>query len=229
MILKRITTIVVALSISLITGLIFTFKSIPTFSTSSVCTVVVDAGHGEPDGGAVGVNGTLEKDINLSIALKIQEILENRGIKVIMTRTDDNSICEPNAQTLHEKKVSDMHKREEIINNSRANLFISIHMNSFTDTVSSGLHVFYSRNHPEAEPLAREIQDAISKITGAKAHAVKTASDTLYLMKKPVPPAILIECGFLSNPQEEKLLNDELYQSKIAFAISNAIIKEYSN
>ncbi len=195
---------------------------------TSVCTVVVDAGHGEPDGGAIGVNGTLEKDINLSIALKIQEILENRGIKVIMTRADDNSICDTNAETLHEKKVSDMHKRESIMNNSNADLFISIHMNSFTDSSSSGLHVFYSRNHPEIEPLAVTIQDSISKITGAKAHSVKTASNSLYLMKKPVPPAILVECGFISNPQEEMLLNDELYQSKIAFAIANAIIDEYA-
>ncbi len=208
--------------------LIFTTKTAPTFSVAPLCTVVVDAGHGEPDGGAVGVNGTLEKDINLSIAIKIQEILESRGVKVIMTRTDDNSIHSSDAQTLHEKKVSDMHKRESIINNSGADLFLSIHMNSFTDTSASGLHVFYSRNHPEAENLAVSIQDELTNITHAKAHTVKTASETLYLMKSPVPPAILVECGFLSNPQEEELLNDELYQSKIAFAIANAIIDKYA-
>lgn len=208
--------------------LIFTAKTAPTFSVAPLCTVVVDAGHGEPDGGAVGVNGTLEKDINLSIAIKIQEILESRGVKVIMTRTDDNSIHSSDAQTLHEKKVSDMHKRESIINNSGADLFLSIHMNSFTDTSASGLHVFYSRNHPEAENLAVSIQDELTNITHAKAHTVKTASETLYLMKNPVPPAILVECGFLSNPQEEELLNDELYQSKIAFAIANAIIDKYA-
>lgn len=223
-------TIPISLASIFLLSVVLTFntKSVPALSIVPTYTVVVDAGHGEPDGGAIGVNGTLEKDINLSIALKVQEILENRNIKVIMTRTDDNSISDPDMNTIHEKKVSDMHNRERIMNTSDADLFISIHMNSFTDTVSSGLHVFYSRNHPEAEPLASSIQNAISKITGAKTHAVKTASDTLYLMKKPVPPAILIECGFLSNPQEEELLNDELYQSKIAFAIANAIIDKYS-
>lgn len=212
------------ISIALLLG---SYKSsISVFSTNTPYWVVLDAGHGEPDGGAVGVNGTLEKDLNLAITLKVQEILESNGIKVIMTRTDDNSICDSDAQTLHEKKVSDMHNRENIINNSNADLFVSIHMNSFTSPSSSGLHVFYSRNHPEAEPIAVAIQDSMAKITGAKTHAVKTASDTLYLMKKPVPPSILVECGFLSNPQEEALLNDDLYQSKIAFAIAQVIITQ---
>ncbi len=207
-------------------SLYFLSNTASVFSPISPYTVVLDAGHGEPDGGAIGVNGTLEKDINLAITLKVQEILESNGIKVIMTRSDNNSIYDTDAKTLHEKKVSDMHKRENIINNSNADLFISIHMNSFTDSTSSGLHVFYSRNHPEAEIIACAVQDAIAKITGAKTHTVKTASDTLYLMKNPTPPAILVECGFLSNPQEEELLNDELYQSKIAFAIAQAVIKQ---
>lgn len=205
---------------------VFMTGSISVFSDNSPYCVVLDAGHGEPDGGAVGVNGTLEKDINLAITLKIREILENRGIKVILTRTDDNGIYDSDAKTLHEKKVSDMHKREYIINNSDADLFVSIHMNSFTSPDSCGLHVFYPRNHPEAEALALSVQDSIAKLTGAETHSVKTASDTLYLMKNPVPPAILVECGFLSNPQEEVLLNDDLYQSKIAFAIAQAIICE---
>ena len=199
-------------------------KSIPTFSGSKPYTVVVDAGHGAPDGGAVGANGTIEKDINLQIALKLQEILENRGIRVIMTRTDDNSICDKNAKTLHEMKVSDMKNRLEIINKSGADLFLSIHMNSFSKPSSAGLHVFYSRNHPEIAETAGLIQDSISKVTGAQTHAVKAASDTLYLMKNPTPPAILVECGFISNPEEEKLLNDDNYQSKIAFSIANAVI-----
>lgn len=199
-------------------------KSIPTFSGNKPYTVVVDAGHGAPDGGAVGANGTIEKDINLQIALKLQEILESRGIRVIMTRADDNSICDESAKTLHEMKVSDMKNRLEIINKSGADLFLSIHMNSFSKPSSVGLHVFYSRNHPEISETAGLIQDSISKITGAKIHAVKAASDTLYLMKNPTPPAILVECGFISNPEEEKLLNDDNYQSKIAFSIANAVI-----
>lgn len=215
----------IILSLTVAFVITLSIRVMPTFSQATPYTVVLDAGHGEPDGGAIGVGGTIEKDINLKITLKLQEILENRGIRVIMTRSDDNSICDKKAKTLHEKKVSDMHNRRNIINNSDADLFISIHMNSFSDTKSGGLHVFYARNHPEAEPLASLIQDSIAELTDAKTHAVKTASDTLYLMKNPTPPAILIECGFISNPDEEKLLNTDEYQSKIAFSIANAIIK----
>ena len=222
--LKKKSVALVCLSFAAAIAVMISLRAVPTISFNKPYTVVVDAGHGEPDGGAVGINGTIEKDINLQIALKLREVLENRGVHVIMTRTDDNSICDNSARTLHEKKVSDMHNRLEIINTSGADLFLSIHMNSFSDPKSGGLHVFYSRNHPEAEETATLIQESIAELTGAKTHAVKTASDTLFLMKNPIPPAILIECGFISNPEEEKLLNDDNYQSKIAFSIANAVI-----
>lgn len=222
--LKKKSVALVCLSFAAAIAVMISLRAVPTISFNKPYTVVVDAGHGEPDGGAVGINGTIEKDINLQIALKLREVLENRGVRVIMTRTDDNSICDNSARTLHEKKVSDMHNRLEIINTSGADLFLSIHMNSFSDPKSGGLHVFYSRNHPEAEETATLIQESIAELTGAKTHAVKTASDTLFLMKNPIPPAILIECGFISNPEEEKLLNDDNYQSKIAFSIANAVI-----
>ncbi len=221
--LRKKSLLIMLLSAFMAVSLIISLRTIPAFSTDTPYTVVLDAGHGEPDGGAIGVGGTIEKDINLKITLKLQEILESRGIRVILTRADDNSICDKSAETLHEKKVSDMHNRREIINNSNADLFISIHMNSFSDAASSGLHVFYSRNHPEVQELANAIQEEISALTGAKTHAVKTASDSLYLMKNPTPPSVLVECGFISNPTEEKLLNTDQYQSKIAFAIANAI------
>ena len=222
--LKKKSVALVCLSFAAAIAVMISLRAVPTISFNKPYTVVVDAGHGEPDGGSVGINGTIEKDINLQIALKLREVLENRGVRVIMTRTDDNSICDNSARTLHEKKVSDMHNRLEIINTSGADLFLSIHMNSFSDPKSGGLHVFYSRNHPEAEETATLIQESIAELTGAKTHAVKTASDTLFLMKNPIPPAILIECGFISNPEEEKLLNDDNYQSKIAFSIANAVI-----
>ena len=207
------------------TTVFFLHKSegLPSFSVKNRFCVVLDAGHGSPDGGAVGVNGTQEKDINLDVVLKLREILESRGLKVILTRESDSGIFDSNAETIHEKKISDMKRRLDIINNSNADLFISVHMNSFTDSISNGLHVFYSRNHPQAEETAIRIQEKISALTGAKTHAVKTASESLYLMKNPVPPSILVECGFLSNPQEETLLNDENYRAKIAFAIAEAI------
>lgn len=222
--LKKKSAALICFSFALAIAVMISLRAVPTISFNKPYTVVVDAGHGEPDGGAVGVNGTIEKDINLEISLKLQEVLEKRGVRVIMTRKDDNSICDSSAKTLHEKKVSDMHNRLEIINTSGADLFLSIHMNSFSDPKSGGLHVFYSRNHPEAEETAVLIQESIAELTGAKTHTVKAASDTLFLMKNPIPPAILVECGFISNPEEEKLLNDDDYQSKIAFSIANAVI-----
>lgn len=207
-----------------IAAVFFYPKSVPSFSQGK--TIVLDAGHGAPDGGAVGYNGTIEKDVNLAIVLKLREILESRGYSVILTRENDNGIYDSDAQTIHEMKVSDMKKRRNIINSSDADLFVSIHMNAFSDPKSNGLHIFYARNHPEIKLLAENIQNKISELTNAEVHTVKTASETLYLMKDPTPPAILVECGFISNPTEEKLLNDDVYRSKIAFAIADAISKE---
>lgn len=226
MILNRKRLFIFLLCIPFVTAVLIavTHRAIPSFSGNRPYTVVLDAGHGSPDGGAVGVSGTEEKDINLSIVLKTREILENRGIRVILTREDDNGIYDDTATTIHEMKVSDMHNRLKIINNSNADLFISVHMNSFSSEKSQGLHIFYSRNHPEVQPVAELIQTNIAEITGADTHAVKTASETLFLMKNPTPPAILAECGFISNPREERLLCDDTYQSKIAFAVANAVI-----
>ena len=219
---KPLVFVVIAFFITIAVAAMLNTGAVPSFSGIGDYTIVLDAGHGAPDGGAVGANGTEEKDINLAITLRLREILESRGMRVIMTRTDDNSICDSSAETLHEMKVSDMHNRLSIINGSGADLFLSIHMNSFPDPSLSGLHIFYSRNHPEAQTVAELIQSRISELTGAKTHTVKTASETLYLMKNPAPPAVLVECGFISNPDEEKLLNDDKYRSKIAFAIANA-------
>lgn len=204
-------------------GAVLKSTALPSFSNAEEYCIILDAGHGAPDGGAVGVSGTEEKDINLDIVLKLQEILEGRGAKVILTRSGDSEIYDDDAQTIHEKKVSDMRNRKKIMDNSDADLFLSIHMNAFSDPNSGGLHVFYARNHPECEVVATKIQDSIAKLTGAKTHAVKTASDSLYLMKNPVPPSILVECGFISNPEEERLLNTDQYRAKIAFGIADAV------
>lgn len=185
--------------------------------------IILDAGHGDPDGGAVGADGTLEKDINLAIVEKLREVLEGKGAEVILTREGDSGLQDESAGTIRKMKISDMNKRREIIRDSGADLFLSIHMNSFSDSRVKGLHIFYDKEHPEIEELAGQIQENISEITGAEAHPVKTASESLFLMKNPPIPEILIECGFLSNPEEEKKLSDEKYQSKIAWAIASAV------
>lgn len=185
--------------------------------------IILDAGHGSPDGGAVGADGTEEKDINLAIVQRLCEILESRGYSVILTREGDSGLQDESAGTIREMKISDMHRRREIIEKSGADLFVSIHMNSFGDPSVSGLHVFYDKAHPAGEEIAKRIQDKIGAVTGAKVHTVKTADDSLFLMKNSPVPAILVECGFLSNPEEEQKLITEEYQSKIAWAIAEAL------
>lgn len=186
--------------------------------------VICDAGHGAPDSGAVGNTGTLEKDINLSIAQKTVEILEQKGISVIMTRSDDSGIYTNESKTIREMKVSDMKNRLEIIEKSGADLFISIHMNSFEDKEANGVNVFYAPKYEESmKPFAEELQMEICKVTGAEGHKVRPAEEWVYLMKNSPIPALLIECGFISNPKEEEKLRQEEYQAKIAWAIASAV------
>ena len=213
-------------SLSVITAVFFTFGILDFTKNvfgNKTFSVIIDAGHGDPDGGAVGAKGTLEKDINLAISLKIEEVLNAKGIKVIMTRTGDSGPFQTRDGSLREKKREDMNTRLSIMKKSGADLFVSIHMNSFPDKKTQGLHVFYSQNHEDIKPLAENIQARISEITGATTHAVKTADKSLFLMKNPPIPSILVEYGFISNPEEEKKLNDEDYQSRIAWAIAEEI------
>lgn len=191
-------------------------------------SVIVDAGHGLPDGGASGASGSIEQELNLDIALKLQEILEAKGIGVTMTRTDENGIWKDENQTIRKKKVEDMNNRLKIMKKAHAHLFISIHMNSFPNHSASGLRIFYAPNHEEIKPLAEDIQLRIKDITNANTNIIKSADKSLFLMKNPPIPAILVECGFLSNPTEEKKLQDSDYQARLAWAIADAVEKYYS-
>ena len=203
------------------------FKTFGQHGTKAV-KVIVDAGHGLPDGGTVGVGGTVEQEINLAVAQKLCEVLEGKGIEVIMTRTGEDCLCdEQEGKTLRQIKKEDMNNRLEIIKKSNADIFISVHMNYFNSQSANGLRLFYAGNHGEIKRLAENIQSRMSDVTGAKIYAVKTADKNLFLMKNPPIPAILIECGFLSNTEEEKKLNDDDYQSRIAWAIADAVEKYY--
>ena len=189
--------------------------------------VVIDAGHGLPDGGAVGAGGTVEQEINLEVCKKVEEVLKGKGITVIMTRKDENCLSEQaEGKSLREMKREDMNERLKIIKKSDADLFVSVHMNQFQQPEVNGLRLFYDKSHPETEELAQMMQKRMSEVTGAKMYAVKAADRTLFLMKNPPVPALLVECGFISNPQEEKKLNDEDYQSRLAWSIAESI-EEY--
>lgn len=193
-----------------------------TFGGRESITVVVDAGHGLPDGGAVGAGGSVEADINLKIADKLCEVLEGKGIDVIMTRTDRRGLCSGENEW---SKVEDMRLRREIMKKSGAELFVSVHMNHFTDSSVHGLRLFYAANHPEMKQLCELMQQKMSEVTGAKINAVRAADKGLFLMKAPPIPAVLVECGFISNPDEEKRLLTDEYASKIAWAMADSIEK----
>lgn len=217
-------------SAGLLVGAVFAINPIlKTFglvSDENNYCVVIDAGHGMPDGGAVGVGGTIEQKINLEVSKKVEEVLVGKGIKVIMTRKDENCISdESEGKTLREMKKEDMNKRLNIIRESDAQLFVSIHMNQFPQEKVNGLRLFFDKKHPETKELAEIMQKRMAEVTGAKMYAVKTADQSLFLMKNPPVPAILVECGFISNPEEEKKLNDEDYQSRLAWAIAEAVEK----
>lgn len=183
--------------------------------------IVIDAGHGMPDGGAVGVNGSVEADLNLDIAKKLSEVLREMGFDTVMTRSDKMGIQGQGGDGW--SKTEDMRQRKAVIRQSNPDLVLSIHMNHFTSEKVSGLRLFYAENHKEIKPLAENIQKKISELTGAKVTAVRAADKSLFLMKAPPAPTVLIECGFISNAEEEKKLSDEEYRTKIAWGIAKEV------
>lgn len=179
-------------------------------------TIIVDPGHGGIDPGKVGVNGSLEKEINLSIALKLTQELESNGYDVIMTRTDDNGLY---LEGDSNKKVADLRKRVEIVNNSDATVAISIHQNSFTQESSKGAQVFYFGNSEESKKFALIMQDQLKESLQDGNRREAKADNSYYLLKNTNCPIIIVECGFLSNYNEANLLIEESYQEKLAKAI----------
>lgn len=189
-------------------------------------TIVIDAGHGGYDPGKVGVNGANEKDINLSISIKLRDMLEKKGINVIMTREKDEALCSTNETY---KKSTDMINRVKIIEDSKADITVSIHQNSFTSSSSKGAQVFYYNNSEKSRQLADLIQETMKAILADGNQRLAKANDTYYLLRKTSCPIVIIECGFLSNPAEADLLADDAYQNKAAEAICEGIMKYYNN
>lgn len=183
-------------------------------------TIIIDAGHGGEDGGAVGKDGTLEKDINLSISKKLQQFLLNSGFNVKMIRDSDISIYDEGLTHIKEKKVSDLKNRLNIVNQNENNLLISIHQNKFPENKYNGAQVFYSQNNPKSKELAENIKKSITGfLQPNNTREIKPATKDIYLLHNCKNVAVLVECGFLSNESELQKLNNEDYQSKIAFSI----------
>lgn len=184
-------------------------------------TVIIDPGHGGRDGGAVGDDGTLEKDLNLAVALKLKAILESADVHVVMTRETDIELASPDSP---HKKADDLKARLQLAQNRNNAVFISIHMNKFPVEKYRGLQVYYSENDPESLTLAQLVQNtAQSALKNTSDRKVKPAGDSIYLMTHLEIPAILVECGFLSNEAERELLKSDGYQKKLALCISAAL------
>lgn len=183
-------------------------------------TVIIDAGHGGEDGGTASSKGVNEKDINLSVSKKLQMLMSLSGYDIIMTRCDDNLIYDGQPDTMREKKASDIINRMKIIENNPSAIFLSIHQNHFTESKYRGAQVFYTPQNAESEMLATKIQNAIiDNIQNDNTRKIKKSTDDVYLLYNAKSVAVMVECGFMSNPSEAFLLEDESYQLKMAVAI----------
>ena len=196
-------------------------------STSHVTnkkTIVLDAGHGGMDSGAVGINGELEKNINLAIVRDLGDMLTLSGFNVVLTRDSDISIHDEGITGTREQKVSDMKNRLDIINKYGDCLFLSVHQNKFTEPEYFGAQIFYTANNPDNRMIAQIMQDNFKTIQPGNDRQIKQEGDELYLFKNTKIPAVLIECGFLSNPDDAANLSDPDYQRKVAYTIYNGIL-----
>ena len=187
-------------------------------------TVILDAGHGTPDEGAESSNGITEAQINLKIALKVQNLLEQSGCTVLLTRSDEKAIYDLDSKTLRQKKVSDIHNRVKIGNESEADVFVSIHLNKIPQSQYSGWQCFFKEGNEKSEKLAKEIQNNLNKSIDKKNERLAMKIENVYIVKHVEIPLSIVECGFLSNPEEEKQLLDDEYQNKLAWGIYNGII-----
>ena len=190
-------------------------------------TVVLDAGHGIPDEGAQSSNGTTEAETNLKITLKIQKLLEQSGCTVILTRSDENAIYDLDAITLKQKKISDIHNRVKIGNENSADIFVSIHLNKIPQSQYSGWQCFYKDGNENSNKLAKTIQENLNKSIQKENKRVPMKLDNVYIIKHVEIPISIVECGFLSNPEEEKELLEDSYQNKLAWGIYNGIINYF--
>ena len=186
--------------------------------------VVVDAGHGGDDPGKIGTAGTLEKEINLAIAKRLEALLKQADVAVVMTRTDGNGLYDENASG---KKVQDMKRRVSMMEEAKADLAVSIHQNSYHEESIHGAQVFYYKTSSvEGKQLAKRLQERLVKGLDPQNHRQAKANDSYYLLKKTACPIVIVECGFLSNPQEEALLTDSVYQERVAWNIFMGIMQE---
>ena len=186
--------------------------------------IVLDAGHGGADGGCVSVNGVPEKGINLNILLRLRDLLRMEGYTVEVTRDSDKSIHDDGVEGIANQKSSDMDNRLALFNQYDNAVCISVHQNQFTDPAYSGAQMFYSDNVKRSGTLAQCLQNAfVTQLQPDNAREIKQCGKELYLCYFSENPTVMVECGFLSNPDEAALLESEEYQQKVAFTIFSGL------
>lgn len=220
--LKKIMELIFALAV--LAGLLFAGDKVRTYVSVQQENVrrnlvVLDPGHGGRDPGKVGAQGEQEKDINLAISLKVKERLEKDGMEVVMTREKDVMLADEDASN---KKLEDLNNRIRIINERQPAVAVSIHQNSYSDASVKGAQIFYFTHSDKGKQAAEALQKELLEFDQENTRKIK-ANDTYYLLKKTEVPTVIVECGFLSCPEEAALLTDEAYQEKLAEAIAKGI------
>jgi len=189
-------------------------------------TVILDAGHGGEDGGAVSASGLLEKDLNLDITMRLAALLEAEGVRVILTRDTDTLLYDRNVDYRGRKKALDLAARRRVAEENPNAIFVSIHMNAYPQAQTRGLQVWYSQNDARSCALAEMIQSTVSaQLQPENDRRIKPATSAIYLLHRIQSPAVLVECGFLSCPEEAAALGNEEYRERLAFLIRLAILK----
>ena len=190
-------------------------------------TIVIDAGHGGPDGGAISCTGVMESKFNLDISLRLNDLLQLLGHKTVMIRTEDESIY-ISGETIAAKKISDLRQRVKLANEIQGGVLVSIHQNTFSDSRYSGPQVFYGTKG-EGEQLAKILQKSLTEVLSPGSNRMAKKADGIYLMQHINCTGVLIECGFLSNPEEEAKLRNCQYQQKLCCVIASTVDRYLSN
>ena len=219
-------TVTAALVISLTVILNFSevFSDSVSASAEELPLIIIDAGHGGEDGGTQSADGTLEKTVNLAISLKINDILKKSGYRTLMTRDGDYMIYDEDSSTQRQKKVSDIHNRMKLVDESGECILLSVHQNYFTESKYDGTQVFYSKNNSGSKLLAQEIQDSVVEaLQPENTRQIKESGTDIYLLYHSDVPSVMVECGFMSNAAEAEKLKDGEYQLKMAQAIVDGL------
>ena len=191
--------------------------------------VVLDAGHGLPDAGASSNSGTTEESINLVITKKVQSLLESSGSTVLLTRSDENGIYDLDSSSIRNKKKSDIKNRVKIGNESSADIFVSIHLNKIPQSQYSGWQTFFKSGNEDGKRLAESIQNGLNNSIQKDNKREASKITGKYIIDHVEIPISIVECGFLSNPQEEKQLQDDEYQNRLAWGIYTGIMDYFYN